>query len=107
MFLHYWRYGRDSDKILRFARTQRYKLYEIYKGETVYGHDTRDFYDVESDPLEKDPIPLGKGGPKAEAVRVKLEHVLDNIETMAPPHYPIPAAPRDGPPADGAHLLSR
>ncbi|MEZ5351121.1 MAG: sulfatase-like hydrolase/transferase [Bryobacteraceae bacterium] len=51
---------------IRYARTQRYKLYE----------DGR-FFDIAHDELEKNHIPPGKGGDEAQQVRLRLWDVLD------------------------------
>jgi arylsulfatase A-like enzyme len=53
----------------RFARTQRWKLYD----------DGR-LFDVPADVLEAHPIAAGSGGPEAEAARRLLQPVLDRLQ---------------------------
>ncbi|MEZ5400892.1 MAG: sulfatase-like hydrolase/transferase [Bryobacteraceae bacterium] len=58
--------GKIGYSLQRYARTQRYKLYE----------DGR-FFDVPADPLEKSPIGPAHGPPETKAVRLMLWDVLD------------------------------
>jgi arylsulfatase A-like enzyme len=58
--------GKLGYSLIRYARTQRYKLYE----------DGR-FYDVPADELEKRNIPPGEGGEEAAKARMMLWDVLD------------------------------
>ena len=70
IYIHYDPHWGSFSKVKsKFARNQRYKLY----------HDGR-FYDVPNDPLEERPLDLEAAGPKARAVRKKLQAVIDKME---------------------------
>jgi len=58
---------------VRFARTQRYKLYS----------DGR-FYDVPYDQEELRPIPPGRAGTLAEQIRARLQAAIESVPTWRP-----------------------
>jgi hypothetical protein len=69
VFCHYDpRPGWDKKQytLQRFARDQRFKLYDDGK-----------LYDVPDDVLEQQPLKKGEGGPAANRARQKLKSVLD------------------------------
>jgi arylsulfatase A-like enzyme len=72
VFCHYDpRPGIDKEQytLLRFARDQRFKLYDDGK-----------LFDVPNDVLEERPLAEGAGGPEAAAARQKLQPVLDQMK---------------------------
>jgi arylsulfatase A len=66
VFCHYFR--NPGDPVKRFARDTRWKLYQ-----------NGDLFDLDADPLEEHPIRVDRDGPKATAVRTRLQHVLDSL----------------------------
>lgn len=60
--------------ICRFARDRRYKLY-----------DSGQFYDVQYDPLEKNPLPDQRLTPTARAAKQALQKVLDQYKDLKSP----------------------
>jgi arylsulfatase A len=77
IFIHYQRNA--SNEPQRFARTNRWKLYDT-------GTFTRagKLYDIENDPLEQNPIAPGHS-PESDQARTTLQTVIDNIETGGAP----------------------
>jgi arylsulfatase A-like enzyme len=72
VFCHYDpRPGIDKEQytLLRFARDQRFKLYDDGK-----------LFDVPNDVLEERPLAEDAGGPEAAAARQKLQPVLDQMK---------------------------
>ena len=68
IFCHYGpKHG--GRKLKRFVRDKRWKLYH-----------TGELFDVEADPLEREPIVLGQGGEQAAAARQRLQAALDSIK---------------------------
>lgn len=65
--------ARQAKTLGRFARNQRYKLY-----------DNGGFYDVQSDVLEKTNIALGSGTPEVEATRKMLQQVHNSMPAWIP-----------------------
>ena len=65
--------ARGAKKLGRFARNQRYKLYD----------DGR-LYDVQQDVLEKTDLVPGTGTPEVEAVRKMLQQVHDSMPAWIP-----------------------
>jgi arylsulfatase A len=63
-----WYQRNPGDKLHRFTRDRRYKLY-----------DDGELFDLQSDRLEKKPIGIDEGGRKAAAARKKLQAVLDTM----------------------------
>ena len=68
-----------TENTARIARTARYKLYD----------DGR-FYDAENDPLEQSPIAAGSGTAEEEALREKLQGILDGLPAWTPNETDIP-----------------
>ncbi len=67
-FCHYEpKWGQWKRK--RFVRDKRWKLY-----------DSGQFFNVQADPLEENPIDRGKGHPEAAQVRKRLQTVLDSVK---------------------------
>jgi len=64
-----WYQRNPGNTLYRFARDQRWKLYA-----------NGNLYDVPADPLEKNPIEPGQGGPEAEEARARLQAVLDSMQ---------------------------
>jgi len=92
VFVHYDSFFQGPDKpqknAKRFIRDHQYKLYS-----------TGEFYDVQNDIKEENPIPAGKGDKKAEKVRRYLQSELDKfpawkvgdipVKQVLYPEYPV------------------
>lgn len=66
---------RDSLQVTEFAFTQRYKLYR-----------DRRFFDLESDPEEKQPLDVAQLSSEVSEVRMMLQEVLQKHQGIRPAH---------------------
>lgn len=68
MYCWYARSGKDEEARV-FARTQRYKLYR-----------TGEFYDIQNDVLEEQPLDVGSLPPEVQQIKAKLQQTIDAQE---------------------------